>query len=92
MQLSIFFLINALVYVNIDQGIHKDKSKIAWNDKWKTSWVFYTWNIIANFEVFHWKISLSTNLLFLKSGHLGTYIENTSRDDPLVEVTRGQIE
>ena len=43
-----------------------------------------------------WSISLENFIehkaFFLKSGHLGTYIENTSRDDPLVEVTRGQIE
>ena len=28
-----FYLVNALVYVNIDQGIHKGKSKVARNEK-----------------------------------------------------------
>ena len=32
---------NALVYVDIDQGIHKGKSKVARNEKRKkTTWVF----------------------------------------------------
>ena len=58
---------NALVYVNIDQGIHKRKSKVARNEKRKKLCGFsYTLNI-ANFEVFRWNISLSANLLFLKS-------------------------
>ena len=30
-----FFLMNALIYVDIDQGIHMGKSKVAWNEKWK---------------------------------------------------------
>ena len=33
---------NALVYVNIDQGIHKVKLKVARNEKQKkTTWVFF---------------------------------------------------
>ena len=36
-----FYLINALVYVNIDQGIHKVKFKVSRNEKnQKTTWVF----------------------------------------------------
>ena len=36
-----FYLMNALVYVDIDQGIHKGKSKVARNEKQKkTMWVF----------------------------------------------------
>ena len=31
----IFPLMNALVYVNIDQGIHKEKTKVARNEKFK---------------------------------------------------------
>ena len=43
---------NALVYVNIDQGIHKEKSKVARNEKRKKLRGFsYTYNI-ANFELF----------------------------------------
>ena len=50
-----------------DQGIHKSKSKVARNEKRKKQRGFsYTLNI-ANFEAFRWIISLSANLLFLKS-------------------------
>ena len=35
-----FYLINALVYVVIDQGIHKAKLKVAWNEI-KTTWVVF---------------------------------------------------
>ena len=34
---------NPHLYVDIDQGIHKGKSKVARNEKQKkTMWVFYT--------------------------------------------------
>ena len=37
----IFPLINALVYVDIGQGIHYGKNKVAWNEKQKKQlWVF----------------------------------------------------
>ena len=37
-----FSLMNALVYVNIGQGIHKGKSKVAQNEEQKkTMWVFF---------------------------------------------------
>ena len=50
---------NALVYVNIEQGIHKGQNNVAWSERGKKLCGYsYTWNI-----------SLSTNLLFLKSGH-----------------------
>ena len=53
--------------VNIDQGIHKGKSKVVRNEKGKKLRGFsYTQNI-ANFEVFRWNISLSAHLFFLKS-------------------------
>ena len=58
---------NALVYVDIDQGINKEKSKVARNEKRKKLYGFsYTYNI-ANFEAFCWNILMSANLLFLKS-------------------------
>ena len=61
---------NALVYVDIDQGIHKGKSKVAQNEKRKkTMWGFF----MANFEGFCLVISLSINLLFLKSDIVGKY-------------------
>ena len=44
---------NALVYVVIDQGIHKGKMKVAWNEKWKKLHGFFFMNI-ANFEAFLW--------------------------------------
>ena len=30
-----FYLMNALVYVDVDQGIHMEKLKVAWNEKRK---------------------------------------------------------
>ena len=60
---------NALVYVNIDRGIHKGKLKNALNEKRKNDsvdFLFITKNI-ANFEAFPWNIKLSACLLFLKS-------------------------
>ena len=43
---------NALVYVDIDQGIHEGKSKVARNEKRKKlRWFSYSKNM-ANFEVF----------------------------------------
>ena len=59
-----FSLMNALVYVNIGQGIHKGKSKVTWNEKRKKLLGFSFYIIIANFEAFSWTFSLSTNLLF----------------------------
>ena len=35
-----FYLMNALVYVDIDKGIHKGKSKVAQNEKQKKMWIF----------------------------------------------------
>ena len=34
-----FSLMNVLVYVNIDQGIHKGKMKVAWNEKQKKNYM-----------------------------------------------------
>ena len=56
--LPMFYLnenhMNALVHVDIDQGIHEVKCNVAWNEKWKKLHGFsYTWNI----EIF-WSISL----------------------------------
>ena len=50
---------NALVYVDIDQGIYKGKSIVARNEKRKKlHWFSYTY-YIANFEAFRWNISLT---------------------------------
>ena len=35
----IVYLINALVYLDIDQGIHKVKLKVAWTEKWKKNYL-----------------------------------------------------
>ena len=43
---------NALVYVVIDQGIHKGKSKVARNEKGKKLCGFSFSINIANFEAF----------------------------------------
>ena len=43
---------NALVYVNIDQGIYKGKMKVASNEKQKKPHGFSFSINIANFEAF----------------------------------------
>ena len=56
---------NALVYVNIEQGIHKRKSKVAWKNY--VNFLTDKNQNTLNFEAFHWTITLSANLLFQKS-------------------------
>ena len=46
-----FPLMNALIYVNIDQGIHEGKSKVAQNEKRKKLHEVSFFINIANFEV-----------------------------------------
>ena len=58
---------NALVYLNIDQGVHEGKSRVTPNEKRKNLLGFSNTKQIANFEVFCWNISFSENILFLKS-------------------------
>ena len=48
----IFSLMNALVYVDIDQGIYKGKIKVALNEKRKKLCGFSFSINIANFEAF----------------------------------------
>ena len=59
---------NALVYVNIDQCIYKEKMKVALNEKQKKLCGFSFSINIANFEAFLSVFKLTKNLLFLKSG------------------------
>ena len=47
-----FSLTNVLVYVNIDQGIHKWKSKVAQNEKGKKKIFGLSY---TNFEVFRYR-------------------------------------
>ena len=47
-----FYLMNALVYVDIDQGIQKVKLKVARNEKQKKLHGFSYFKNIANFEAF----------------------------------------
>ena len=61
---------NTPVYVDIDQGIHKGKLKVARNEKQKKLQGFSFSINIANFEAFHWKKKLISNLFFLKSVQL----------------------
>ena len=61
---------NALVYVDIDQGIHKGKMKVALNEKRKKLHGFSFSINIANFEAFLSVFKLTKNLFFLKSGKL----------------------
>ena len=58
---------NALVYVDIDRGIHKGKLKVALNEKRKKLRGFSFSINMANFEAFRWTKKLISNLLFLKS-------------------------
>ena len=55
---------NALVYVNIEQGIHKGKMKVAQNEKRKKLLRFSFYLNIGNFEVFLRNLNLSTKHLF----------------------------
>ena len=66
---------NALVYVNIDQGIHKVKLKVARNEKRKKLRGFSFSINIANFEAFCRTKKFISNLFFLKSvqTNLSTY-------------------
>ena len=47
-----FSLMNALVYVDIDQGIHKENMKVALNEKQKKLHGFSLSINITNFEAF----------------------------------------
>ena len=60
---------NAPVYVDIDQGIHKGKLKVARNEKRKKLHGFSFSINIANFEAFRWTKKLISNLFFLKSDY-----------------------
>ena len=64
---------NALVYVNIDQGIHKGKMKVALNEKWNKLHGFSFSINIANFEAFLSVFKLTKNPLFLKSVELNDF-------------------
>jgi hypothetical protein len=55
---------NALVYVDIDQGIHKGKMKVAQNEKRKKLLGFSFYINIGNFEAFLWNLTFSAKLLF----------------------------
>ena len=59
---------NALVYVDIDQGIYKVKLKVALNEKRKKLHGFSFSINMANFEAFWGVKKLSANLSFLKCG------------------------
>ena len=58
---------NAQVYVDIDQGIHKVKIKVARNEKRKKLPGFSFSINIAKFEAFCGTKKLISNLFFLKS-------------------------
>ena len=57
---------NALVYVDIVQGIYKVKFKVALNEKRKKYYGFSFSMNMANFEAFWGVKKLSANLSFLK--------------------------
>ena len=58
---------NALVYVDIDQGLYKGKMKVALNEKRKKLCGFSFSINIANFEAFLSVFKLTKNPLFWKS-------------------------
>ena len=60
---------NALVCVNLDQGIHKVKLKVARNEEKLCG--FCSSINMANFEGFCHNKKLSANLFFLKNGDRG---------------------
>ena len=68
---------NALVYVDIDQGIHKGKMKVALNEKRKILRGFSFSINIANFEAFLSFFKLTKNLFFLKSDILGILLDRS---------------
>ena len=59
---------HCFAYVDIDQGIHKGKIKVALNEKRKKLRGFSFSKNIANFEAFLSVFKLNKNPLFLKSG------------------------
>ena len=63
---------NALGYVDIDQGIYKVKLIVALNEKRKKLRGFSFSTNMANFEAFRWTKKLISRLFFLKSGLLVT--------------------
>ena len=72
---------NALVYVDIDQGIHKGKMKVARNEKRKKLGFSFYINI-GNFEAFLWNLNLSAKHLFWRCEHCSEnllLLRNTSK-------------
>ena len=69
---------NAPVYVDIDQGIHKVKLKVALNEKGKKLRGFSFSINMANFEAFRWTKKLISNLFFLKSGIVVCFVRETT--------------
>ena len=61
---------NAQVYVDIDQDIHKVKLKVVRNEKRKQLRGFSFSINVANFEAFRQTKKLISNLFFLKSDYL----------------------
>ena len=55
---------NALVYVDIDQGIHKGKMKVARNEKRKKLLGFSFYMNVGNFEAFLRNLNFSAKHLF----------------------------
>ena len=80
-------IMNALVYVDIDQGIYKVKLKVALNEKRKKLRGFSFCINIANFKAFHWTKKLISNLFFLKSGYIihryVSYLQYSNLTNPL---------
>ena len=69
---------NAPAYVDIDQGIHKVKLKVALNEKRKKLCGFSFSTNIANFEAFCQTKKVISNLFFLKSDGVTIILTSTT--------------
>ena len=77
---------NALVYVDIDRGIHKVKLKNARNEKRKKLRRFSFSINMENFEVFRRTKELISNLFFLKSALLTSVEPNRIYQIPKLQL------
>ena len=65
---------NALIYVDIDQSIHKVKMKVAQNEKPKKLLGFSFCINMGNFEAFLRNLNLSASRLFWRCGIRSLFI------------------
>ena len=76
---------NAQVYVNIDQGIHKGKMKVTQNEKRKKLLGFSFYINIGNFEAFLRNLNLSAKHLFWRCGIMIEMYFNAQGNDFVID-------